>query len=38
MLNFYIGAVEYGYLTFDEVPERFKADVAEELNIEYEGA
>ena len=31
MINFYISAVRYGYMTIDEVPEIYRGDVEEAL-------
>ncbi len=33
MLNFYINAVKYNYMTIEEVPERYRADVEAALAI-----
>ncbi len=32
MLNFYISAVRYDYMEFNEVPERYQEDVEAGLN------
>lgn len=34
MLNFYIAAVKYNYMTIEEVPERYQNDVREALRLE----
>jgi hypothetical protein len=31
MLDFYTSAVKYGYMTIEEVPERYQEDVASKL-------
>ncbi|WP_328700000.1 CD1375 family protein [Chengkuizengella marina] len=36
MLKFYINAVKYGYKTIDEVPEQYRSEVEERIDLEVE--
>jgi len=35
MVDMYVTAVQYGWLSFEDVPDHWKAQVAERLGIEY---